>query len=124
MRRITIKRARTWRYRKMHPCIEQSNGLASLSPFLSWPYCIIDTSGYDFRKRQVSKNQDFPPQAALSTGAALSARMPAISAQLQSLVERPNLPWLRHMKKGPEEIPGFRHVRSRVGLINSPYRPC
>jgi hypothetical protein len=52
MRRITIKRARTWHYRKMRPCIEQSNGLASLSPFPSWPDCIISTSGYDFRKGQ------------------------------------------------------------------------
>jgi hypothetical protein len=25
------------------------------------------------------------------------------------LVERPDLPWLRHKKKGPEEIPGLRH---------------
>ena len=52
MRRITTKRARTWHYRRMHPCIEQSNGLASLSPFQSWPDCIINTSGYDFRKGQ------------------------------------------------------------------------
>jgi DDE domain len=37
----------------MHPCIEQSNGLASLSPFPSWPDCIINTFGYDFRKGQV-----------------------------------------------------------------------
>jgi Integrase core domain len=48
----TIKRARTWHYRKMHPCIEQSKGLASLSPFQSWPDCITNTSGYDFRKGQ------------------------------------------------------------------------
>jgi hypothetical protein len=34
------------------PYIEQSNGLASLSPFQSWPDCIINTSGYDFRKGQ------------------------------------------------------------------------
>jgi hypothetical protein len=55
MRRITIKRARTWHYRKMRPCIEQSNGLASLSPFPSWPDRIISTSGYDFRKGQRSR---------------------------------------------------------------------
>jgi hypothetical protein len=30
----------------------ESNGLASLSPFQSWPDCIINTSGYDFRKGQ------------------------------------------------------------------------
>jgi hypothetical protein len=29
---------------KMLPCIEQSSGLASLSPFRSWPDCIINTS--------------------------------------------------------------------------------
>lgn len=52
MRRITIKRARTWHYRKMRPCIEQSNDLALLSPFPSWLGCIINTSGYDFRKGQ------------------------------------------------------------------------
>jgi hypothetical protein len=32
MRRITIKHGRTWLYGKMHPCIEQSNDLAPLSP--------------------------------------------------------------------------------------------
>jgi hypothetical protein len=53
MRRITIKRARTWHYRKMRHCIEQSNDLARLSPFRSWLGCIINTSGYDFRKGQV-----------------------------------------------------------------------
>jgi NADPH:quinone reductase-like Zn-dependent oxidoreductase len=36
----------------MRPCIEQSNGPVSLSPFQSWPDCIINTSGYDFRKGQ------------------------------------------------------------------------
>jgi hypothetical protein len=55
MRRITIRRARTWHYRKMRPCIEQSNGPVSLSPFRSWQDCIINTSGYDFRKGQVMK---------------------------------------------------------------------
>ena len=43
-------RTHTWYYRKMHPCIEQSNGPVSLSPFLFWPDCIIN--GYDFRKGQ------------------------------------------------------------------------
>jgi hypothetical protein len=36
------------------PCIEQSNGPVSLSPFQSWPDCIINMSGYDFRKGQVA----------------------------------------------------------------------
>jgi hypothetical protein len=44
--------ARTWHYKKMRPCIEQSKGPESLSPFRSWPDCIINTSGYDFRKEQ------------------------------------------------------------------------
>jgi hypothetical protein len=39
---------------KMRPCIEPSNGPASLSPFRVWLDCIINTSGYDFRKGQVS----------------------------------------------------------------------
>ncbi len=34
------------------PCIEQSNGPVSLSPSQSWPDCIINTSGYNFRKGQ------------------------------------------------------------------------
>ena len=55
MRCITIKRARTWRYRKVRPCIEKFSGPVSLSPFQSWPDCIINTSGYDFRKGQVSE---------------------------------------------------------------------
>src|SRR5436305_12494383 len=49
---ITIRRARTWHYRKMRPCIEQSNGPMSLSLSQSCPDCIINTSGYDFRKGQ------------------------------------------------------------------------
>jgi hypothetical protein len=53
MRRITIRRALTWHFRKMHPCVEQSNGLVPLSLFPSWPGCITNTSGYDFRKGQV-----------------------------------------------------------------------
>jgi len=40
--------------RKMRPCIEQSNGPVPLSPFQSWQDCIIDTSGYDFRKGQAA----------------------------------------------------------------------
>jgi hypothetical protein len=52
MRRITIKRARTWRYRKMRPCIGPSNDLAPLSRFRSWRGCITNTSAYDFRKGQ------------------------------------------------------------------------
>jgi hypothetical protein len=40
----------------MRPCIEQSNGPVSLSPFRSWPDCIINTSGYDFRKGQVARS--------------------------------------------------------------------
>jgi len=30
MRRITIKRARTWHYRKMRTCIEQSNVIVAI----------------------------------------------------------------------------------------------
>src|SRR5947209_13121060 len=47
---ITIRRARTWHYRKMRPCIEQSSGPVSLLPSQSCPDCITNTSGYDFRK--------------------------------------------------------------------------
>jgi hypothetical protein len=47
---ITIRLARTWRYRKMRRRIEQSSGPVSLSPFPSWRDCIINGSGYDFRK--------------------------------------------------------------------------
>src|SRR6266481_5514693 len=36
----------------MRPCIEQSNGPVSLSPSQSWPDCIINMFGYDFRKGQ------------------------------------------------------------------------
>src|SRR5680860_146841 len=54
MRRITIKRALTWRYRRMRPHIEQSNVLAPLSAFRSSLDCTINTSGCDFRKGQVA----------------------------------------------------------------------
>ena len=36
----------------MRRFIEQFNDLVSLSPFRSWPDCIINTSGYDYRKGQ------------------------------------------------------------------------
>ena len=49
---ITIRRARTWHYRRMHRCNGRSSGLAGSPPFLSWPGCIINMSGYDFRKGQ------------------------------------------------------------------------
>jgi hypothetical protein len=55
MRRITMKRARTWHYRKIRPCIEPSNDLAPLLPFRSWLDCTTNTSGYDFRKGQVQR---------------------------------------------------------------------
>ena len=64
MRRITIKRARTWHYRKMRPGIEQSNALAPSSPFPSWLDCTTNTSGYDFRKGQLlvfAKGHLVPP---------------------------------------------------------------
>jgi hypothetical protein len=50
--RITIRRARTWHCRKMRPCTEQSNGLVLLLPFRSWPGCIMNMPGYNFRKGQ------------------------------------------------------------------------
>jgi xylulose-5-phosphate/fructose-6-phosphate phosphoketolase len=42
----------------MRRCIEQFNGLVSLSPFRSWPICTINTSGYDYRKGQL-EDRDF-----------------------------------------------------------------
>jgi Integrase core domain len=54
MRHITIKRARTWHYRKMRLCTVQFNDLAPLSLFRFWLGCITNTSGYDFRKGQVA----------------------------------------------------------------------
>ena len=39
------------RARKMRRFIEQSNALAPLSPFRSWPDYITNTSGYDFWKQ-------------------------------------------------------------------------
>jgi hypothetical protein len=50
MRRITIKRARTWHCGKMRRYIAPSNDLAPLSPFRSWLDCTTNTSGYDFGK--------------------------------------------------------------------------
>src|SRR5262245_26587114 len=50
MRRITIKRASTCPYRKMRPRIDWFSDLAPLLPIRYWLGCIINTSGYDFRK--------------------------------------------------------------------------
>jgi hypothetical protein len=52
MQRITIKRVRTWHYRKMRRYIDPSNTLAPSSPFPSWLDYTTNTSGYDFRKGQ------------------------------------------------------------------------
>ena len=60
MRRITIKCAHTWHYKKMRLCIEQSSDLVSLLPFRSWPDYITNTSGYDFRKGQHDSGGDDP----------------------------------------------------------------
>jgi len=52
MRHITIKLARTWLYRRMHPYNGLSNGSVGSVACPSWPGCITNTSGYDFRKGQ------------------------------------------------------------------------
>jgi len=57
MRRITINRARTCLYRKMRPCIDWFSDRAPLLPFRYWLGCIINTSGYDFRKGQGERDQ-------------------------------------------------------------------
>jgi hypothetical protein len=49
----------------MRPHIEQFNDLAPLSPFQSWPDCIINTSGYDFRKGQVLSAGQWPSHVCL-----------------------------------------------------------
>jgi hypothetical protein len=79
MRRITIRRALTWHYRKMHPCVEQSDGLVPLSLFPSWQGCITDTSGYDFRKGQVhnSTRQGITSPLICSSQASGSMILPA-----------------------------------------------
>src|SRR5271169_646530 len=56
MGRITIKRARTWRYRRMPLYIGQSSATESLSPCLFYRAFIIGTGGYDFRKGQGMTN--------------------------------------------------------------------
>jgi hypothetical protein len=48
-RHITLRCARTWRYRRMCRSIEQSNTPVSASPSPSWR--IINMCGYDFRER-------------------------------------------------------------------------
>src|SRR5680860_207642 len=55
MRRITIRRARTWHYTKMRLRTDRSNDLAPLSAFRSWLDCTINTSGCNFRKGQVAR---------------------------------------------------------------------
>ena len=58
----------------MHPCIEQSNGPVSLSPFPSWPDCIINTSRYDFRKGHVVATVEMPNgEAMVKFASAISA---------------------------------------------------
>jgi hypothetical protein len=50
---IYYNQARTpWRWARMRPWAGRSSGPVSLSPSQSCPACIINTSGYDFRKGQ------------------------------------------------------------------------
>jgi hypothetical protein len=53
---LVCRRARTWHYRKTRPCIEQPDGLLSLSPFQFLPDYVINTSGCYFRKGRVMKS--------------------------------------------------------------------
>src|SRR5207253_8204837 len=50
MPRITVRRARTWRWARMRPWVGRPSRPVSLSPSQSCPGCTINTSGYDFRK--------------------------------------------------------------------------
>jgi hypothetical protein len=65
-----------------NPCIAQSNGLASLSPFPSWPDCIINTSGYDFGKDRYSRPGNGRRMSALRGKAAMA------SAELNAVTDR------------------------------------
>jgi hypothetical protein len=47
-----FNRVRTCLYTKMRPCIDWFSDRAPISPFRYWLGCIINTSGYDFRKGQ------------------------------------------------------------------------
>src|SRR4029079_3946722 len=99
MRRITIKCAATWHYRKMRPRIEPSNDLALSSPFRSWLDCITNTSGYDFRKGQDMDRQAKPagsvendPKETLASVSCLSlARSGLLSVGFEDQNARPHL---------------------------------
>jgi hypothetical protein len=54
---ITIKRARTWHYRKIRRYVEFSNCLVPLLLFSSWPRHIKNTVGSDFRKRHGAEGE-------------------------------------------------------------------
>jgi hypothetical protein len=57
--------ARTWLYIKMRPYEGPSNTLVVSLPFLFWPDCITNTSGYDFRKGQGVSTGDRYAQASI-----------------------------------------------------------
>src|SRR5262249_49606143 len=52
MRQTTIKLAHTRPYTRMHPKNRLYSGLVGSLAFPSWPRCITNMSGYDFRKGQ------------------------------------------------------------------------
>jgi hypothetical protein len=62
----------------MRPCIEQSNGPVSLSPSQSCPDCIINMSGYDFRKGQVRTHLALGKDAPLGRAVQRSGAIVAI----------------------------------------------
>ena len=45
----------------LHRAIQRSSDLAPLLPFRSWPDCIINISGYDFRKGHLMVNSTCRP---------------------------------------------------------------
>jgi hypothetical protein len=64
IRSITMRRVRTWGWRRRRRYDEPSNDLGTLSPRQSCPACIIDTRGYDSGRTGVTRCQDmasFPP---------------------------------------------------------------
>src|SRR6266478_2189834 len=69
IRSITMRRARTWGWARMHRYDDPYNDLGPSSPYQSCPDCIIATRGYDFRE-----GLGGPPCAAASVRSRHTAR--------------------------------------------------
>src|SRR5688572_11612039 len=115
MQPITIKPAHTWHYAKMHLCVERCSDLASLSESRSWPGCITNTSGYDFRKGQSWGKRMRHEETRRQLAILESVRSDLLDNKKDQLhvADLPALFEIVHILRGYKNV---RHLQNEVGI--------